>query len=671
MKRTTNRDRISRFVRMTAAVLCAACLTAGLPDAAFGTVQYMPDVNKNMSKASYWSDKVGDPQEVLASRDEIRQLNEIILERSAETRDMAAWSETGFDAEALVEALLKSAAADAEYLWGSGARYYPDGTKADSAEALYSNAIDLCRDPDVPGSDGVYKFAVCTTRTSLTVFPTDQPFQDDPNDPDFDYNYLTQVKVNEPLILRTKSTPLADGRFYYSALSSCGSGWIPADCVAICSDKEEWLDAWDYPADQLLVVLDDKIWTEESNAQPETAKRKLPMGTRLQLASGEESKGMIGGRTAHNNHVVWMPVRKADGTYEKKLALIGENRKVSEGFPDLTPENVISVALNQLGDVYGWGSMLGSDDCSGYIRDVYSCFGLDMPRSSNRNNGAMKSYSLEGMSDREKAAFIKKLPPGTDLIFNGHEMLYLGYEGDRIYVISSVYSLRIPGDDHNTKTLGTVINTLDIVRGDNKTWLHHLYEAIVPFYSADHEDYKVPLNKAEIRGVTDRTYNGAAQKQTPEVILNGSALAEGSDYVISYSNNVSAGTALMTVSGTGSYKGAVETAFSISKAAGAVAAKGKKVKLKYSKLKEKKQTVKRSKAISIRAAEGSLTYQIKSINRKKKKYRKYFSIDPHTGNIKVKKNLRRGTYKLTVLVVAGDNDHEPAAKTVKVRIRVC
>ena len=586
--------------RIAAVLLGVLLAVLSVPAGASGTVQYMPDVTKEMSSASYWSDKVGEPQELLADRSGIEQLNRTILEKSNEMTDMAAWTETEYDAEMMVDMLVKRAQDDAAFL---GTKYMPDGSTVD-----YAPLIELCRDPDVyppeaggdssgteqagdgaaSGTDGEgsaagtsgdgsgtdaaqmqeYKFAVCTTRTSLTVYPAAVPIQDEKDDVDFDYNYLTQVKVNEPLILRTKSRSLEDGSFYYSAVTMCGEGWIPADCVAICSSKEEWLDAWDLPMDQVLVVLDDKIWTEESNTQPETSKRKLSMGTRLQLATDEESKGQIAGRTAHNNYVVWMPVRKPDGTYEKKLALISETRKVCEGVPDLNAENLMKVALNELGDVYGWGSMLGSDDCSGYIRDVYSCFGLDLPRSSNRNNGAMKSYDLSKMSDEEKASFIKKLPPGTDLMLNGHEMMYLGYEGDRIYVISSAYSMRLPGEDRNTKVLGTVINTLDMCRGDNQTWLHHLYEAMVPFYSADHEDYRVSIKKASVEGVTDRIYNGREQTQTPQVILNGSPLVMGTDYEISYSDNIDVGTALMTVTGTGSYKGSVDTTFRISDAGG-------------------------------------------------------------------------------------------------------
>ena len=36
--------------------------------------------------------------------------------------------------------------------------------------------------------------------------------------------------MNEPLILRTKSRLLEDGSYYYSAITMCGEGWIPADC---------------------------------------------------------------------------------------------------------------------------------------------------------------------------------------------------------------------------------------------------------------------------------------------------------------------------------------------------------------------------------------------------------------------------------------------------------
>lgn len=68
-----------------------------------------------MSSASYWSDKVGEPQELLADRSGIEQLNRTILEKSNEMTDMAAWTETEYDAKMMVDMLVKRAQDDAAF----------------------------------------------------------------------------------------------------------------------------------------------------------------------------------------------------------------------------------------------------------------------------------------------------------------------------------------------------------------------------------------------------------------------------------------------------------------------------------------------------------------------------------------------------------------------------
>ena len=559
---------------MTAFLAFAAAFL--LPVQSLAEVLYLPDVTPAMSKASYWSDKLGDPERLLAGLSDVTAQNLEIWKTSKETRNMAKWSQAEYDACARVKTLMSGARSDADYFYSVGARYDADGNRVSKAE-LYEPLIALCQDPDVDLTGGVQMrktlYAVCTTRTSLLAYPTTQTLRDDPNDPDFDYNFLTLVKVNEPVLLRTRS---ADGK-YYAALTCCGTGWIAAEDVAICKDREEWLDAWNYPSDQLLVVYDDKIFTEASNSQPETANRRLTMGTRLQLAGADEIRGRISNRTAHNNHAVWMPVRKEDGTYEKKLGLIGENRKVSEGYLPLTAENIMMVAMNQLGDTYGWGSMLQSDDCSGFCRDVYACFGLDLPRGCGRNNGVIKEYPLSGLSDADKTALIKKLPIGTILSFPGHEMLYLGYEGDKLYVLSSVSNIRLPGASSNTRVRGAVINTLDIWRANNRSWLNNLTLALIPFYQSGHADYVFSVAKAEIGGAEDRVYDGEAQTFIPAVRVNGTLLTEGEDYTIAFRDNTDAGNASVTIEGKGLYYGTAESAFLITKRPVTVTAKDQTV----------------------------------------------------------------------------------------------
>ncbi|MCD7864643.1 MAG: hypothetical protein LUG54_01180, partial [Clostridiales bacterium] len=59
------------------------------------------------------------------------------------------------------------------------------------------------------------------------------------------------------------------------------------------------------------------------------------------------------------------------------------------------------------------------------------------------------------------------------------------------------------------------------------------------------------------------TYTGEKQTLEPTVTLNGETLVKGTDYILTYSNNVDAGTATVTVNGIGSYTGATTATFTI------------------------------------------------------------------------------------------------------------
>ena len=68
---------------------------------------------------------------------------------------------------------------------------------------------------------------------------------------------------------------------------------------------------------------------------------------------------------------------------------------------------------------------------------------------------------------------------------------------------------------------------------------------------------------------------------------------------------------------------------------------GKTAKVKYKKLRKKKQTVSLPKTISLSNAQGSVTYKLNSAKKSKKSYKKYFKINSATGTITVKKKLRK------------------------------
>ena len=121
------------------------------------------------------------------------------------------------------------------------------------------------------------------------------------------------------------------------------------------------------------------------------------------------------------------------------------------------------------------------------------------------------------------------------------------------------------------------------------------------------------------------------------------------------------GLKLFTCNNCGATK--TETIAKCAKYANPLKAKGKTVKVKYVKLKNKNQTVAQKKAFSIRKAQGKVTYKKSSGNKK--------ITVAKNGKITVKKGLKKGTYKVKVKVTAAGNaNYKSSTKAVTVTIKV-
>ncbi|MBE7019231.1 MAG: hypothetical protein E7413_05090 [Ruminococcaceae bacterium] len=435
-------------------------------------VSYLPNVTSEMSSPSYWTQE----DEILMSYEEIEKLNEeTLFTKGTNMYDLKNQPET-IDGIALNEALLKSSQADASYYLGW--TYLECEEKATQED--YDNMIANTQNPDAEQEQKVL-YGIATKRTALRTFPSDIAIWDDLTDIDFDYQYLASVRVNEPVVITSKSK---DGN-YYLAKSICCSGWIPVDSVAICRDKEEWISAWDIETDDVLVVWGDKVYTETSIDGASTSDLMLTMGTVLELAKDVKPTEIIDNRSAYHNYVVWIPVRNDDGTYSKKLTLISEHKKVHVGFLPLTKTNISKVVFSALGNIYGWGGSLNSDDCSGYMRNVYKCFGMELARNTTWQSAMpMAKVDMQYMSKEESMKFLDALPFGSILYFNGHEMMYLGSRNGNYYVISAVGTIMQPENPSvRQRVRSCVVNTLELKRSNGKTWMEELTVALVPYYS--------------------------------------------------------------------------------------------------------------------------------------------------------------------------------------------
>lgn len=180
----------------------------------------------------------------------------------------------------------------------------------------------------------------------------------------------------------------------------------------------------------------------------------------------------------------------------------------------------------------------------------------------------------------------------------------------------------------------------------------------------------VNLSAASVTGIANKTYTGKAQTQKPTVKMNvnGTAftLKNGTDFTVSYKNNTKAGTATVTITGKGNYKGAVSKTFKINKAANPLKIGAKTASVKYSKVKKKTQTLAVTKVIKFtKKGVGTMNYTKTSGNKK-------ISINKKTGKVNVKKGLKKGTYKVKVRVKALGNANYKASgvKTVTFTVKV-
>lgn len=71
------------------------------------------------------------------------------------------------------------------------------------------------------------------------------------------------------------------------------------------------------------------------------------------------------------------------------------------------------------------------------------------------------------------------------------------------------------------------------------------------------------ISNADISNISEQNYTGSELTPKPTIIFNGVELVEGTDYTLSYSNNIDVGTASVTIIGTGNFTSNITKTFAI------------------------------------------------------------------------------------------------------------
>ena len=171
--------------------------------------------------------------------------------------------------------------------------------------------------------------------------------------------------------------------------------------------------------------------------------------------------------------------------------------------------------------------------------------------------------------------------------------------------------------------------------------------------------------EASVTGLASQTYTGSPITQAPsDVSVGGIRLVAGTDYTVSWNNNINVGTASVIITGKGNYTGSVTKTFDIVKAMNPMTVKGKTASVKYDRLKKKKQTKQIKSVLKLSNNQGNVTFKKAGGNKK-------ITINKKTGKVTIQKGLCKGTYKVKIKIkAAGNHNYKKAEKKVTIKIRV-
>lgn len=263
--------------------------------------------------------------------------------------------------------------------------------------------------------------AVTTKWMNMRVFPTQKPLYKNPALPGegypFDLLQNSSVAFNEPIFISHYSK---DGSWAY-VFTNNASGWVESDGVAVIKPEQIAL----MKEKKKVYITQDRIPLYDESHQFIAYSR---IGMVLPLI--EEMQD--------NFKVLFV---NSDGILEHMYV---PKESAHLGFHLLNKEDLITIGSNMLRNTYGWGGMFEERDCSSMIRDLFTPFGIWLPRNSASQAKKGEVVFFNGLDNTQKLALIKEkgVPFETILYKKGHVLLYIGtYEGN-VMVMHNIWGIR-------------------------------------------------------------------------------------------------------------------------------------------------------------------------------------------------------------------------------------
>lgn len=247
--------------------------------------------------------------------------------------------------------------------------------------------------------------------TSVRELPTHSPRFAHPSDPGqgfpFDLFAYSTFPVGMPVFITHRSKD----RLWSHVENALVSGWV-------------WTKD--------LAVVDDAFMQHYQNGRYGVVVREnVPL---LNAQGSPLAEGQIGTLLPLENDgktlFVLVPARDGQGRAHIARAEVSSDDVAQKPLP-LTAQAVAQVGNQMMDKPYGWGGLLGNRDCSQLLRDLFTPFGVWLPRNSQAQAKAWDFIPLSGSpQDKENTILQQGKPFATLLWLKGHIGLYIGeYQG--------------------------------------------------------------------------------------------------------------------------------------------------------------------------------------------------------------------------------------------------
>ncbi len=406
----------------------------------------LSETAREMRSPGFWTSRHLFADRLLMDQSQIRSFNQHIQNDLKLNRDIAALGKT-FPGEEVVNGIKASLAS-----FSSRNYYLASSVPADTAflmEIERNMGLD-----NVPSKIEI-KYGLTNGYADQRILPVKEGLYEDQGDTNFDELQNSSLDLGTPLAVLHES---GDGKWLY-VLGPSSDGWVEKKRVSMISllELKKYLDQ-----ENIVVVI--------------SAKADIFLDPRLTVYHdlvGMGARFPRGPTKGTGAAEIIIPYQKADGNFSLKKAYV-KKESVSSGHLAYTPRNIIDQAFRLLNAPYSWGGAQGEQDCSGFIKQVFSTVGINLPRNSLAQAavGVPLGKFEKGSADEEKIKILSgNAAGGATLIYmDGHIMLFLGMHEGKPYVIHDIWGYRQNGaKGGEALIIGRVAVTgLDLGKGSSR-----------------------------------------------------------------------------------------------------------------------------------------------------------------------------------------------------------